>query len=111
MAVGPAVAGAGGVLGAEGCFSMTRDGWVVTARSLPFTFVPVIQTRIVLLMSATFGVYVAAVAPGIWTQLARSPGALQRRHEYVNVGAGVPSHVPRVSDSGWSMTGCVAPVI
>src|SRR5258708_32563900 len=56
-------------------------------------------------MSATAGVYVVAVAPVIATQLAMSPGALQRRHEYVIVGAGAPSHVPAVKDTTWSTTG------
>ncbi len=42
---------------------------------------PVIQTRIENPMSSVVGVYVLFVAPGICTQVARSPTALQRRQE------------------------------
>ena len=61
-------------------------------------FVPVIQTRIEKPMSAVVGVYVLSVAPGICTQVARSPTGLQRRHEYVNVIGVEPSPRPAVSD-------------
>src|SRR5438105_1883708 len=74
--------------------------------SLPAGLAPVTQARIEKPMSATVGMYVAAVAPAIGTHVDRSPNGLHRRHEYVKVGAGDPSHVPAVSASGLSTTGC-----
>ena len=48
------------------------------------------------------GTYVAAVAPTIGMQLARSPTGLQRRQEYVNAIGVEPDHVPVPTDSVWS---------
>src|SRR3979490_868400 len=77
----PLTDGALTVVGAKCCLSMTGNEWFVMPTSEPATWGPVIQTRIVRPMSATFGVYVDAVAPTIGTQLGMSPGALQRRQE------------------------------
>ena len=56
---------------------------------------PVIQTRSVKPMSAVVTVYVAGAShPAIGTHDERSPGGLQRRHEYVNMSGVEPSHVP-----------------
>ena len=58
-----------------------------------------IQTRIEKPMSPTCWVYVASVAPGICTHVARSPTGLQRRQEYVNVigSRSVPTRADRES--------------
>src|SRR5205823_11048815 len=90
--------------GLKCALSTTGNVWFVIATSEPITFVPVIHTRIENPMSCTAGVYVLAVAPGIWTHVARSPTGLQRRHEYVKTMGVDPSHVPAVSDNGVSTT-------
>ncbi len=77
----PAIAGAFATLGLKCGLSTIGKVWFVIARSEPAMFVPVIQTRIENPMSSVVGVYVLFVAPGIWTQVARSPTALQRRQE------------------------------
>ncbi len=97
----PTISGESELVGAKCGLSTTGNVWLVVPWSEPAGFVPVIQTRRVEPMSATTGMYVAFVAPGIWTQLERSPGGLQRRHEYVYVSGSEPSHVPGVSASVW----------
>src|SRR6476469_5472159 len=72
--------------------------------SVPCAFVAVSHTRIEKPMSCTVGVYVASVAPGISTQVARSPTGLHRRQEYVNVRGVEPSHTAPTSESGESTT-------
>ena len=51
------------------------------ATSEPAGFEPVIQARMANPMSSVEGAYDDVVAPGISTQLARSPTGLHRRHE------------------------------
>src|SRR5437660_868513 len=94
IAIVPLIVGGVVTDGAKCWLSTMGNVWFVTATSEPAMFVPVIHRRIEKPMSATVGVYVASVAPGIGTQLVRSPTGLQRRQEYVNVGTGAPSHVP-----------------
>ena len=97
----PTISGASLDVGAKCGLSTTGNVWFVTAVSVPARFEPTIQTRIAAPMSATTGMYVAAVAPGIWTQLGSVPCGSHRRHEYVNVSGVVPSQVPEVSASVW----------
>ena len=70
---------------------MTAVGTDV-AVSEPSAFLPVTWTRIVLPWSAALAVYSLPVAPAMsW----HAPPLLsQMRHWYVNVGVGVPVHVP-----------------
>src|SRR3954452_5379928 len=98
----PATVGCAAALGLKCCLSTTGYVWFVMPTSEPATFVPVIQTRIEKPLSASVGVYVLVVAPGICTQLAKPRTGLQRRHEYGNVIGGEPSQVPAVSDIGVS---------
>src|SRR3954468_14739913 len=98
----PTISGETTALGAKCCLSTTGKVWFVMAVSLPARFEPVIQTRSEKPMSATVGVYVAAVAPMIGTHVPKSPTGLQRRHEYVNAIGVEPSQTPAVSESSWS---------
>ena len=69
----PTINGESEEVGAKCGLSTTGNVWLVIPWSEPAGFVAVIQTRMVWPMSATTGMYVAVVAPGIWTQLVRSP--------------------------------------
>src|SRR3954468_23235504 len=102
----PTISGETTALGAKCCLSTTGKVWFVMAVSLPARFEPVIQTRSEKPMSATVGVYVAAVAPMIGTHVPKSPTGLQRRHEYVNAIGVEPSQTPAVSVNGVSTTVC-----
>src|SRR4051812_7292396 len=100
----PAMSGCVSVLGAKCGLSTIGNVWFVIAVSDPCELVPVIQTRMLKPMSATAGVYVELVAPGIGTHVSRSPTGLQRRQEYVNVIGSEPSQTPAVRVRGVSTT-------
>ena len=92
----PTIAGAVIVDGAKCCLSTTGNVWFVMPTSVPAGFVAVIHTRSEKPMSAVVAVYELVVAPAIGTHDERSPGGLQRRHEYVNVERGRAVPCPRV---------------
>src|SRR5437016_12444116 len=77
----PVTGGAVELLGAKCGFGIVGKVWFVIVKSDPALFVAVIHTRNACPMSSAVWMYVDDVAPGIWTQLSKSPRGLQRRHE------------------------------